>query len=77
MFGEELVIRGCFFHWTQAIKRYIQLEGLTTGVTTPEERYICRLLLDLPLLPAYKTVSTFNDIHKQATGKTLWPFATI
>jgi len=71
VFGEEFVIRGCFFHWTQAIERHIQLEGLTTGDTTSEEKYMCRLLLGLPLLPADKIVSTFNDIHKQATGKTL------
>ena len=36
VFGPDFTIRGCYFHWTQAVERHIQLEGLTTGDTTPE-----------------------------------------
>ena len=71
MFGSEFSIRGCYFHWTQAVQRHLQLEGLTTAETTAEQRYVCRLLLALPLLPAERIKPTFDEIHRQATGKVL------
>ena len=59
-------IRGCLFHFTQAIFRKIQEIGLTTAYREDAgTRTICRQLMSLPLLPAEHIVEFFNKIATQ------------
>ena len=62
-------IRGCFFHWTQAVEERIKKEGLEDKNKTAEDQRVCRLLLALPLLPHSKIGPTFASLAAQATGR--------
>ena len=71
MFGPDLKkLVGAIFIGPKQLTD-IQLERLTVGNTTAEQKYVCCLLLRLPLLPADRIKPTFDDIHKQNTGKLL------
>jgi hypothetical protein len=61
----HVTLRGCFFHWTQAVERRIDAEKLTHLNTTPDDRRICRLLLALPLIPEKLITVQFNNIKSQ------------
>ncbi|CAF4389943.1 unnamed protein product, partial [Rotaria magnacalcarata] len=59
---------GCFFHYTQAIFRRIQVLGLTTlYFQNSEIRSRCRKLMALALLPIDKTESSFHSLRVKSS----------
>jgi len=60
-------MRGCAFHWCQAVWRRIQHLGLQTAYNADEpfHRY-CRQLLALPFLPKEAIADTFEELAAEA-----------
>ena len=73
----DVQIRGCSFHWTQAVWRRIQLLGL-------QQQYIndiathdfCRKLMALPFLPAEHIEPAFRNLEEHASSGTEIELAT-
>ena len=65
-------IKGCVFHFTQAIWRRIQEEGLTTAYRENDamHRYL-RQLMALPFLPAAQIQETFDNLRTRANTDSL------
>ncbi|CAF4462608.1 unnamed protein product, partial [Didymodactylos carnosus] len=60
----QAVHSGCFFHYTQAIYRRIQILGLTVAYSQNGEiRICCRKLMALALLPLDKVEWAFHDLR--------------
>lgn len=64
---QQATVKGCVFHWTQAVWRRVQEYGL---VTTYRERqgvynYV-RQLMALPFLPSTHIRDTFNTLKVRA-----------
>ena len=63
----DVSIKGCVFHWTQAVWRHVQEYGL---VRTYRERqavyWYIRQLLALPFLPATHIRETFDALRVRA-----------
>jgi len=58
-----LEIRGCLFHYTQAIYRKVQELGLTTQYAQDAgSRSMCRDVMALPLLPAEHIAPVFDNL---------------
>lgn len=65
-------MRGCVFHWTQAIWRHVQELGLSTAYQQDEGTYhYIRQLMALPFLPHEHIHSTFNNLASCATTHAL------
>src|SRR5271165_2659519 len=70
IFGAEVELRGCLFHWNQAIYRRIQDSGLQKGFHTKRGvNSFCKLIMALPFLPAewIEPVQHSSSIRRQ------WP----
>ncbi|KAL8602235.1 hypothetical protein ACOMHN_022748 [Nucella lapillus] len=64
--GVEL--RGCSFHWGQAVFRKIQELGMQQGFNTdPALHHYCKQLLALPYLPWEKVDPTLQELEAEAT----------
>ena len=66
-------LRGCLFHWSQAVWRKVQEVGLRSEyICDPTFNRIIRHLFGLPFLPASEITSTFWHLYLTAfTGKLL------
>ncbi|KAK3087679.1 hypothetical protein FSP39_009092 [Pinctada imbricata] len=65
-------IKGCVFHFTQAVWRRIQEEGLSTAYRENDSlhRYL-RQLMSLPFLPAAQIRETFTNLQTMANTDNL------
>ncbi|KAJ8299089.1 hypothetical protein KUTeg_023149 [Tegillarca granosa] len=62
-----IVIRGCNFHWTQAVWRQVQNLGLQTHYCEKVSVYkFVRLLMALPFIPVEHVQPTFQQISQRA-----------
>lgn len=63
-----VAIKGCIFHWTQAVWRHVQSLGLARAYKDQQavHNYI-RQLLSLPFLPAQQIPETFHHLRGRAT----------
>jgi len=70
-------IKGCAFHFGQAVFRKVTELGLKTTYTSrgPEYRYI-RSLMALPFLPAGQIKSAFDTLAARATSPELKQLVT-
>ncbi|CAF1574712.1 unnamed protein product, partial [Didymodactylos carnosus] len=60
----QAVHSGCFYHYTQAIYRRMQILGLTIAYSQNDEiRICCRKLMALALLPLDKVEWAFHDLR--------------
>ncbi|XP_048755039.2 uncharacterized protein LOC125666009 [Ostrea edulis] len=62
-----VAIKGCIFHWTQAVWRHVQSCGLVRAYKEQQavHKYI-RQLLALPFLPAQHIIETFPHLRDRA-----------
>ncbi|KAK3086339.1 hypothetical protein FSP39_017052 [Pinctada imbricata] len=68
----EADIRGCSFHWGQAVMRKVANLGLKTTYNQRKTTYhSIRQLLSLPYLPADHIVPAFNSLKMSATTQPL------
>ncbi|MPC35670.1 hypothetical protein E2C01_029100 [Portunus trituberculatus] len=67
-FLPDTQIKGCVFHWTQAIWRKIQEVGLQHGYTHNDGtyKYLCRVMA-LPFLPEEEIIPIYDCLSRQAT----------
>ncbi len=72
IFGDDIEHRGCTFHWSQAVWRQLQKQGLATAYMEHDSvhRY-CRRIMSLPFLPAAAIVEAFDRIKIKATDPKL------
>ena len=64
-------IRGCSFHWTQAVWRKIQFLGLQQQYINDISTHdFCRKLMALPFLPAEHIEAAFRHIEEHASSGT-------
>src|SRR5271165_3687050 len=67
IFGAEVELRGCLFHWNQAIYRRIQDSGLQKGCHTKRGvNSFCKLIMALPFLPAEWIEPVFQQLKRAA-----------
>ena len=68
VFGDSVDVKGCVFHWTQAVWRKCQLLGLQSQYSSDGalQSYV-RKLLALPFLPAEHVEPTFQKLQSRAT----------
>lgn len=60
-------IKGCVFHWNQAVWRHVQQFGLSATYQQREGMYdYIRQLMALPFLPARHIPQTFNHLKAKA-----------
>jgi len=58
----SVTIRGCGYHWTQSLFRFIQQNGLRRAYRTDQEvRNKCRQLMSLHLMPHEKIEKRFKS----------------
>lgn len=63
-------IRGCFFHYTQAIWRKVQTLGLAGAYReSPEVKTFVRRLAVLPLVPLQELDNVWMDVHGMAPAE--------
>ena len=69
----DVELRGCAFHYSQAIWRYAQTKcGLKTAYNEDDGTYnLIRKLIGLSLMPAELIPSMFNFLRQQATNSKL------
>ena len=61
-------VRGCAFHWGQAVWRKVQDLGLQTSYMEREETYnFCKKLMALPYLPSASIQGLFAHLQGTAT----------
>ena len=61
-------VRGCSFHWGQAVFRHIQELGMQHGFNNdPGLHQYCKQILALPHLPWEKIDSTLKELEEEAT----------
>ena len=66
VFGDSVVISGCWFHYCQAVGNFAKKKGLTDAYKQIEPVRKCiRMLMSLPLLPADSITEGLNDIIAQ------------
>lgn len=72
IFGAEIELRGCLFHWNQAVFRKIQDAGLQTAfhINRGVHSY-CKLIMALPFLPAEWIEPVFQQLKRAAPTTTL------
>ena len=63
----EATVKGCVFHWVQAVWRNVQHRGLQQTYRENEDvhRYI-RQFIVLPFLPAAQTTEAFYSLKPRA-----------
>ena len=76
MYGNDLTVSGCWFHYGQAIMKRLKKIGLTEAYQNEERaRTVFRCLLALPLLPVTDIDPAFQDVkvlvHDDTPSKTL------
>ena len=60
-------IRGCYFHWTQAVFKHITENGLKDAYSSVEtSRTFLRKVLSLPLLPSELIRRAFKLLNQEA-----------
>lgn len=65
-------IKGCVFHWTQAVWRHVQDGGLVTTYRQHQTMYrYIKQLMALPFLPAGHITPTFNALMIRANTPAL------
>ena len=57
----DSVLKGCFFHFTPVLQKKIRRMGLAHLITMPDSKRTIVRVLCLPLLPAEKIVTTFEQ----------------
>lgn len=63
-----VTVRGCAFHWGQAVWRKVQDLGLQTSYMEREETYaFCKKIMALPYLPPDIIPGLFDHIKEAAT----------
>ena len=63
VFGSDVVISGCWFHYAQALVKRLRKEGLADAYKNePDIQKVFRCLLALPLLPAGDILPAFGDV---------------
>ena len=67
---EDVTMRGCSFHWAQAVWRKLQELGLATSYMNsgPAQDYM-RLIFALPFIPAEHIRPSFRHLAAQATDQ--------
>jgi len=64
VFGEQLQISGCWFHYAQAVIRRMKKLGLQEAYKTQEQTQLAfRCVLSLPLLPSNEIEPGFGDVQ--------------
>ena len=72
IFGAEVELRGCLFHWNQAVFRKIQDAGLQKAFNTNRGVHsFCKLIMALPFLPAEWIEPVFIQLKRAAPTTTL------
>ena len=65
---DEVEMRGCSFHWRQAVWRRLQDMGLQSAYNTDDAMHqYCRQLLALPCLPAELIADVLDELAAEAT----------
>jgi hypothetical protein len=67
----KIKMRGCGFHWAQAVNRKVGQVGFAMGDFTPDICRTIRQLMTLNILPAEKIKPLFQEIREQAAGPLL------
>jgi len=63
VFGDQLTVSGCWFHYAQSLMKRLKKIGLTTAYQNEEDtQVVFRCLLALPLLPVVDIVPGFQDV---------------
>jgi len=63
VFGNDLVVSGCWFHFAQALVKHMHKLGLVTPLLEDSRlKTLFRCLLSLPLLPVDEMRSGFEDV---------------
>ena len=63
VFGNDLVVSGCWFHFAQALVKHMHKFGLVTPLLEDSRlKTLLRCLLSLPLLPVDEVRSGFEDV---------------
>ncbi|XP_041365984.1 uncharacterized protein LOC121380989 [Gigantopelta aegis] len=63
----DVEVKGCVFHWSQAIWRKVQDLGLVTTYKKRQAMYTyIQQLMALPFLPAVHIVETFDELKGRA-----------
>lgn len=77
VFGNTVVISGCWFHYAQALIKRLRKLGLTDAYRHDDETQTTfRCLLSLPLLPAGDIVPAFQEIKNLITDNSSSTAAT-
>lgn len=70
---KDVVLRGCWFHYCQAIKKMALKLGLRNELRMIQEaRFIYYKLMSLPLLPSKYYLEAFNFIKMHAQNQHFW-----
>ena len=65
---EPVKLKGCLFHWTQAVYLKVQELGLVPAYKKKASTYqLIKMLFDLPLLPANQIQPAFNLLRETTT----------
>ena len=65
----DVNVKGCSFHWTQAIWRKIQFLGLQQQyINNSSTHNFCRKLMALPFLPPEHIETAFRNIQEVASN---------
>ena len=72
VFGSDIELRGCLFHWNQALFRKIQDVGLQKAFHTNRVvNSYCKLVMVLPFLPAEWIEPVFQQLKRAAPSTSL------
>src|ERR1043165_5689256 len=72
IFGAEVELRGCLFHWNRALFRKIQDSGLQKAFHINRRVHsYCKLIMALPFLPAEWIEPVFQQLKHAAPTTTL------
>jgi len=70
VYGDQLIVSGCWFHYAQALIKRLRKLGLTDGYRNDEEtQTIFRCLLSLPLLPVGDIAPGFQELKSLVTSQ--------
>ena len=73
VFGEQVTLSGCWFHYAQAVMKRLKKLGLTDAYRSDEDtQVVYRSLLSLPLLPAADINPAFRDVTALVTDDSAW-----
>ena len=73
VFGPDVTISGCWFHFAQALLKKLKKIGLSDAYTNDEDtQVIFRCLLALPLLPVADICAGFSDIKSLVKDGSVW-----